>query len=291
MPTFSPDGSKQIVFNHYDEDQGHTLASMSFDPRDPHVLQPGRHCHRSEQLPRLARVHAGQRVGRLRRRLRAATSRPGTRRRRRQVRPADRAPRVEDVGAAQRPQRRGQRPVLPPSARRRRGNMNYDATVLPVAAAWVLLGRLHQPARVREHAEQPRPLLRGRQPHAGRPPVAQEALGRRARHRQPRAPEHRRARHQPPGVSPPGSGSADRELPRLLALDPCAQNGASCLTGDQCCSGYCRQTAADGGSQLACVPPQGCSNEYEKCTVSADCCQAAMGFQCINGFCAQPAAQ
>ncbi|HEY8087710.1 MAG TPA: hypothetical protein VIF09_07695, partial [Polyangiaceae bacterium] len=30
MPTFSPDG-KQIVFNHFDKDQGHTLAAMTFD--------------------------------------------------------------------------------------------------------------------------------------------------------------------------------------------------------------------------------------------------------------------
>ncbi|HEY8091156.1 MAG TPA: hypothetical protein VIF09_25005, partial [Polyangiaceae bacterium] len=71
----------------------------------------------------------------------------------------------------------------------------------------------------------------------------------------------------------------------------CAANGNSCLSGDQCCSGYCRQTTVDGGTVLACVPPQGCSNEYEKCTVASDCCQASQGFQCINGFCAQPAAQ
>ena len=26
------------------------------------------------------------------------------------------------------------------------------------------------------------------------------------------------------------------------ALDPCEQNGQSCQTGDECCSGFCRQT-------------------------------------------------
>ena len=79
-------------------------------------------------------------------------------------------------------------------------------------------------------------------------------------------------------------------------LDPCAQSGASCSTGDQCCTGFCRAGsaadggAADGGTGLVCVPPPttGCAQEYEKCTVTTDCCGAAQGFQCINGFCAQP---
>ena len=31
-------------------------------------------------------------------------------------------------------------------------------------------------------------------------------------------------------------------------------------------------------------PPGGCSNDYESCTTSADCCNT--GDQCINGRCA-----
>jgi hypothetical protein len=31
-------------------------------------------------------------------------------------------------------------------------------------------------------------------------------------------------------------------------------------------------------------PPGGCSNDYESCTTSADCCNS--GDQCINGRCA-----
>ncbi len=80
------------------------------------------------------------------------------------------------------------------------------------------------------------------------------------------------------------------------ALDPCAQNGASCVTGDQCCTGFCRAgTPADGGAGdagtgLVCVPPpaMGCAQEYEKCAASTACCGASSGYQCINGFCAQP---
>jgi hypothetical protein len=80
------------------------------------------------------------------------------------------------------------------------------------------------------------------------------------------------------------------------ALDPCAQNGASCATGDQCCTGFCRAGipadggAGDAGTGLVCVAPpaMGCAKEYEKCAASSACCGASSGYQCINGFCAQP---
>jgi hypothetical protein len=76
------------------------------------------------------------------------------------------------------------------------------------------------------------------------------------------------------------------------ALDPCEQNGQSCQTGDECCSGFCRQTTLpDGGIEFTCVPPTGCAQEGEKCTTAADCCGAAQGTQCIAGFCSTPAAQ
>jgi hypothetical protein len=72
------------------------------------------------------------------------------------------------------------------------------------------------------------------------------------------------------------------------ALDPCKQNGNGCDSGDECCTGFCRQVnGADGGSTLTCVaPPMGCSNEFEKCTVAADCCGAGSGVSCIAGHCA-----
>ncbi len=75
------------------------------------------------------------------------------------------------------------------------------------------------------------------------------------------------------------------------ALDPCAQNGASCTTGDQCCTGFCRAgSAGDGGASLVCVAPPatGCAQELEKCNVTTDCCGASLGYQCINGYCAEP---
>jgi hypothetical protein len=78
------------------------------------------------------------------------------------------------------------------------------------------------------------------------------------------------------------------------ALDPCQQNGTDCQTGDECCSGFCRQTnTPDGGMSFVCVPPSGCAQEGEKCTTAADCCGAATqpGIQCIAGYCATVSAQ
>jgi hypothetical protein len=68
-------------------------------------------------------------------------------------------------------------------------------------------------------------------------------------------------------------------------VDPCEQNGSSCLTGDQCCSGYCEDV--DGGFVCGTQPP-GCSGLTNKCTTSSDCCGYSQGIQCIDGFCAEP---
>jgi hypothetical protein len=69
-------------------------------------------------------------------------------------------------------------------------------------------------------------------------------------------------------------------------LDPCKANGASCQTGDQCCTGFCEPNG-DGGA-LTCGPAgtSGCSGLSDKCTTAADCCDT--GALCINGFCAMP---
>jgi hypothetical protein len=91
-----------------------------------------------------------------------------------------------------------------------------------------------------------------------------------------------------PGVDPShpaffldGQEQKADNLRGFWVLDPCKADGQSCTSGDGCCGGYCRPS--DGG--VVCVPPPGgCSNEYEKCTTSSDCCNTAD--QCINGRCA-----
>jgi hypothetical protein len=88
----------------------------------------------------------------------------------------------------------------------------------------------------------------------------------------------------------PGQELAGGNSRGFWALSPCQQNGTDCSSGDECCSGYCRQsTGPDGGAVLSCVaPPSGCAQEYEKCNTTADCCACTAGSQteCIANHCA-----
>jgi hypothetical protein len=68
-------------------------------------------------------------------------------------------------------------------------------------------------------------------------------------------------------------------------VDPCKSNGNSCETGDECCNGFCRKDP-DGGALVCQDKPPGtkCVQEFEKCTVDGDCCDAKQ--KCIAGKCA-----
>ncbi|MCA1662884.1 MAG: hypothetical protein LC659_01160 [Myxococcales bacterium] len=69
-------------------------------------------------------------------------------------------------------------------------------------------------------------------------------------------------------------------------VDPCHPDGTGCETGDECCGGYCRP-GGDGGALICTNQQPSCSQEFEKCTTTADCCGAATGITCINGFCSK----
>jgi hypothetical protein len=84
-----------------------------------------------------------------------------------------------------------------------------------------------------------------------------------------------------------GQESGADNLRGFWVLPPCQTTGTTCVSGDECCTGFCR--SGDGGSTQCVPPPSGCSNEYESCTTNADCCDS--NDLCINGRCAQPAPQ
>jgi len=71
------------------------------------------------------------------------------------------------------------------------------------------------------------------------------------------------------------------------ALDPCKSDGNNCETGDDCCGGFCRQVSlADGATGKQCVPPPTtCSNDSERCNITADCCNSSSNVECINHVC------
>jgi WD40-like Beta Propeller Repeat len=65
-------------------------------------------------------------------------------------------------------------------------------------------------------------------------------------------------------------------------VEPCHMDGNGCMTGDECCGGYCEP--GDGGLRCTSTPPV-CSNQFDKCTTPADCCPSADPLDCINGIC------
>jgi hypothetical protein len=69
------------------------------------------------------------------------------------------------------------------------------------------------------------------------------------------------------------------------SVEACMANGQSCMTGTQCCGGYC-QPGSDGGLICTSQMPS-CAGMYEKCTTTADCCGAAQGVSCIDGVCTE----
>lgn len=68
-------------------------------------------------------------------------------------------------------------------------------------------------------------------------------------------------------------------------LDPCKSDGASCLSGDQCCNGFCQPNTTDGALMCTSSSSSQCSLPQEKCTTAANCCDKAN--LCLNGFCTE----
>lgn len=73
----------------------------------------------------------------------------------------------------------------------------------------------------------------------------------------------------------------------FAALNPCAPSGDSCVSGLDCCTGYC--SIEPGQTMGICneEPPE-CSKTNEKCETDMDCCPPGLDEptnSCIAGFC------
>jgi hypothetical protein len=155
---------------------------------------------------------------------------------------------------------------------------NYEPTVNPVAGggyAWVVFTsrRLYgNVATIEPYASDPRYFDLSSTPTTKKLWVAAIDL------------------NAPPGSDPshpafylPGQELLAGNSRGYWVVDPCLKSGSSCLTGDQCCGGYCSDV--DGGLVCSDQPPA-CSTEFDKCTQTSDCCGAAQGMECIGGRCA-----
>ncbi len=271
MPTFSPDG-KKVVFNHYDTGSGHTIAVMDFNVKSHSfsglldiVNDTSHYVGWPAFLPDSKEFvfHADSGAD-------FATWDNNLA----NIEIADLATKKVTSLDALNGISKG-KIYLPYGMSD--ANMNYEPTVLPVAVGgyyWVVF------TSRREYGN----TITDPNPWASSPAIRKK-LWVSAIDLDP-----------VPGTDPshPAFYINDQELMAgnmrgFWALDPCQMDGTMCTSGDQCCSGFCRQTTVGGKSEFTCVlMPGGCAQEYEKCNVSSDCCGASAGYQCINGFCAQP---
>ena len=287
-PQFSPDGSK-IAFTHYDKDQGHTLAVMDFalashtfsaladvatDPAN-FLCWPA-FTPDSEWVIYQTDNRADYGTWN------SANSPPGSFDAKGDLYiahlPSKTTVRLDGVDGYANGQL-----YLPYGAVE--ATLNYEPTVLPVAVGgyyWVVFTSRRDYGNTivtSDQEDQPRKKLWVAAIDIDNP-----------EHPSTSAHDLSHPAFYLPGQEEPAGNSRG-----FWALDPCQANGTSCLTGDQCCTGYCRQTSgADGGSTFSCVaPPTGCSQQYEKCAQDGDCCPCGSGEQtkCINSFCACLGAQ
>ncbi len=65
------------------------------------------------------------------------------------------------------------------------------------------------------------------------------------------------------------------------SLPPCKSDGQTCMTGTDCCGGYCNS------SGMCSSTTSGCAEDGDKCTMDSDCCNASQGVTCINHVCSE----
>jgi hypothetical protein len=252
MPSFAPDGSK-VVFNDYDNGQGHSLAIMDFDNatntfsnrkeifRDAGLF-PGWPFFTPDAKKVVFALGDGSDFA-------TAQDPPLWR----QLNHSDLYV-VDSAGST--------KPVLLELAsggplNTRDQHLNYYPTVSPVAAGgyfWVFFTSRRSYGNVMTQPETDATTKK-----IWVSAIDIESGG--------ADPSH-------PAFYLPGQELASGNIRAFATLSPCHSDGSSCATGIDCCSGFCVE-----GS---CSPPKGCSNVEDKCKINEDCCDS---LRCIGGFC------
>jgi hypothetical protein len=83
----------------------------------------------------------------------------------------------------------------------------------------------------------------------------------------------------------PGQDLTTLNMRGFWALDPCKADGMGCMSGTECCGGYC-DTSGDAGQPVCQSSVTGCSASGDHCNTAADCCDAKA--VCINDVCSEP---
>lgn len=167
------------------------------------------------------------------------------------------------------------------------GEMNYEASVLPVAVGgyyWVIFtsrraygNEIGPDGRIAEVDNEP---WGTESVQSARKKIWMAAID--VNYKDSPDPSH-------PAFYLDGQTLHSGNMRGFAALAPCRPNGESCESGSDCCDGFCRETSrsSDGTPVLECVPPPDtCSNVDELCETPADCCDTSL--LCVNNRCTQP---
>jgi hypothetical protein len=87
----------------------------------------------------------------------------------------------------------------------------------------------------------------------------------------------------PPGQDPsnpafllPGQDLESGNIRAFAALEPCKEDGAACAAGSECCKGYCTNIdTASGLGVCGTLKTNQCARVDDKCTTDSDCCTGA----------------
>jgi hypothetical protein len=164
---------------------------------------------------------------------------------------------------------------------------NYYPTVMPVAVGgyfWVFW------TAVRDYGLK----LAGRDPNALPTAAAMEAIKKRIWGAAIR-PKAQTAEFQDTTLTDPSfpgfyidGQSESGNVRAFAALNPCLQNGSTCMSGLDCCCGYCVQDAGATQGMCTCEVPK-CAKVNEKCKKDSDCCPPEKPDDpvptCIGGYC------
>lgn len=252
MPSFAPDGSK-VVFNDYDNGQGHSLAVMDFD-NATNTFSNRKEIFRDSKLfpgwpfftPDAKKVAFALGDGSD---FATAQDPPIWR----QLNHSDLYV-VDSAGGAS-AVRLDLASGVPLNARDQ--HLNYYPTISPVAAGgyfWVFFTSKRTYGNVMVQPET--------DPTTKKIWVSAIDI------------EGGAADPSHPAFYLPGQELASGNIRAFATLSPCHSDGSTCTTGIDCCTGFCVSGM--------CSPPKGCANVEDKCTTSADCCNS---LKCIGGYC------
>jgi hypothetical protein len=87
----------------------------------------------------------------------------------------------------------------------------------------------------------------------------------------------------------PGQEFETGNMRAFASLAPCKEDGSTCMSGTECCNGFCSGIDANTHEGTCGVrPPKTCAMEEDKCMSDSDCCptnSAGLPLVCIAGFC------